>query len=188
MPRANSCNVHTHGFRILIPPTLTNPFATNTQVAYPQNVTLAPFTDPYFRGFDNEFPDYYRFKEWEREFDANYATTGLPNLSLVRLMHDHTGSFDDLGKFGLNTPELQNADNDYAVALLVQKIANSVYAQNTLIFVIEDDSQDSGDHVDSHRTIAFVAGAYVNKVRLSQRSTTPSTLCARWKKFWACRR
>jgi hypothetical protein len=58
---------------------------------------------------------------------------------------------------------LQVSDNDYAVGLLIQKIANSVYAQNTLIFVIEDDSQDSGDHVDSHRTTAYVAGAYVKQ-------------------------
>lgn len=149
--------------KIWIPPTLTNPFSSNTQVAYSQNVTLTPFTDPYFRGFDNQFPDYYRFKEWERDFDANYATSGLPALSLVRFMHDHTGSFTDPGGFRLNTPELQQSDNDYTVGLLVQKIANSIYAQNTLIFVIEDDSQDSGDHVNSHRTIAFVAGAYVKQ-------------------------
>ena len=63
----------------------------------------------------------------------------------------------------VNTPELMQADNDYAVGLLVQKIANSIYAQNTLIFVVEDDAQDGADHVDSHRTIAFVAGAYVKQ-------------------------
>ena len=63
----------------------------------------------------------------------------------------------------MNTPETEVADNDYAVGLLVQKIANSVYANNTLIFVIEDDAQDGGDHVDSHRSIAFVAGAYVKQ-------------------------
>ncbi|MGD0947040.1 MAG: putative Ig domain-containing protein [Candidatus Binatia bacterium] len=150
------------GSAIWIPPTLTNPFSTNTQVAYSQNVTLTPFTDPYFRGFDNQFPDYYRYQEWLREFNANYAAGGLPSLSLVRFMHDHTGSFATAIE-GLNTPELQQSDNDYAVGLLVQTIANSIYAQNTLIFVIEDDSQDSGDHVDSHRTIAFVAGAYVKQ-------------------------
>ena len=55
------------------------------------------------------------------------------------------------------------ADNDYAVGLLIQKIANSMYANNTLIFVVEDDAQDGGDHVDSHRSIAFVAGAYVKQ-------------------------
>jgi DNA-binding beta-propeller fold protein YncE len=151
------------GSAIWIPPTLTNPFSTKTQVAYSQNVTLTPFTDPYFRGFDNQFPDYYRYQEWLRDFNANYAAGGLPSLSLVRFMHDHTGGFADPGKFGLITPELQNSDNDYAVGLLVQTIADSVYAQNTLIFIIEDDSQDSGDHVDSHRTTAFVAGAYVKQ-------------------------
>ena len=39
----------------------------------------------------------------------------------------------------------------------------SVYANNTLIFVIEDDAQDGGDHMDSHRSTAYVAGAYVKQ-------------------------
>jgi hypothetical protein len=76
-------------------------------------------------------------------------------------MHDHTGSFST-SIDGVNTPDRDVADNDYAVGLLVQKIANSsVYKNNTLIFVVEDDAQDGGDHVDSHRTTAYVAGAYV---------------------------
>jgi DNA-binding beta-propeller fold protein YncE len=139
-----------------------DPASTGTVVAFPTSVSLAPFTDPYFRGFDNVFPDYYRYTEWAREFDAKYESGGLPALSLVRLMHDHTGSFkaaiDDV-----NTPERQVADNDYAVGLLVEKIANSIYANDTLIFIIEDDAQDGGDHVDSHRSIAFVAGAFVKR-------------------------
>ncbi|MDR3726340.1 MAG: putative Ig domain-containing protein [Terracidiphilus sp.] len=147
-------------------PLTANLNASDTVVAYPTSVSLTPYTDPYYRGFDNQFPDYYRFKEWERDFNANYAAGGLPALSLVRLMHDHTGNFGDPGGFKINTPELQVADNDYAVGLLIQKIAGSIYANNTLIFVIEDDSQDSGDHVDSHRTIAFVAGAYVKQQAL----------------------
>ncbi len=139
-----------------------DPAATGTVVATSTNVALTPFTDPYFRGFDNNFPDYYRYTEWERDFDANYAKGGLPALSLVRFMHDHTGNFGTAIDL-VNTPETQQADNDYAVGLLVQKISNSIYANNTLIFVIEDDAQDGADHVDSHRTIAFVAGAYVKQ-------------------------
>ncbi len=135
---------------------------TPTIVAYPANVTLAQFTDPYFRGFDLNFPDYYRYTEWEREFNAKYAKGGLPSLSLVRFMHDHTGNFGTAIDL-VNTPETQQADNDYAVGLLVQKIANSIYKNNTLIFVVEDDAQDGADHVDSHRTVAFVAGAYVKQ-------------------------
>jgi hypothetical protein len=152
----------------------TNPFATGHIQGYPTSLAMRVQTaadgttynptDEYFRGFDNQYPDYYRYQEWLRDFNANYATGGLPALSLVRLMHDHTGNFNDPGGFGLGTPQRQQADNDYAVGLLVQTIANSpIYKNNTLIFIIEDDSQDSGDHMDSHRTIAFVAGAYVKQ-------------------------
>jgi YVTN family beta-propeller protein len=143
-------------------PELTDPYSTKTQVAYPTNDTLAPVTDIYFRGFDNSFPDYYRYKEFARDFDANYAHGGLPSLIFVRFMHDHTGDFRTaIDK--INTPELQQADNDYAVGLLVQKIAQSRYAKDTLIFVIEDDSQDGADHVDTHRSIAFIVGPYVKQ-------------------------
>jgi YVTN family beta-propeller protein len=138
--------------------------------AIPSNAALAPYTDPYFRGFDNAYPDYWRYNEWQREFDANYGVSGLPALTLVRFMHDHTGNFAaGSGGFppgaidGVNVPELQVADNDYAVGLLVEKIAGSRYANNTLIFVVEDDAQDGGDHVDSHRTTAFIVGAYVKQ-------------------------
>jgi DNA-binding beta-propeller fold protein YncE len=167
----------TSGYNI---PLVRNPAATGTIVAYPANAALAPYTDYFFRGFDNAFPDYYRYTEWAREFDADYSlpastgdgvsspnaaaqhARGLPALSLVRFMHDHTGDFD-AAIDGVNTPETQQADNDYAVGLLVQKIAHSKYANNTLIFVIEDDAQDGPDHVDSHRSIVFVAGAYVKQ-------------------------
>src|SRR5437763_433193 len=71
-------------------PLLLDPASTKTQVSYPASAILAPYTDIYFRSFDNAFPDYYRFKEWEREFDTKYAKGGLLNLSLVRFMHDHT--------------------------------------------------------------------------------------------------
>ena len=141
------------------------PFASGTVVAYPSSASLAPFTDPYFRGFDNALPDFYRYKEWEREFDTSFATGGLPSLSLVRLMHDHTGNYDTAID-GVNVPELQVADNDYAVGLLIEKISKSIYANNTLVFVVEDDAQDGGDHVDSHRSIAFVAGAWVKQGEL----------------------
>jgi len=129
-------------------------------VAYCTSPVLRPYTDPYFRGFDQTFPDYYRFTEWEREFNAMYANGGLPNLTLLRLEHDHTGNYS-IALDGINTPELDQADNDYAVGLVVQKIANSRYKHDTLIFVIEDDAQDGGDHVDAHRSTAFVVGPYV---------------------------
>lgn len=138
------------------------PFKTRRQVFYPSKAALLPVTDPYYRGFDQAFPDFWRFKEWEREFDGYAARGNLPGLSLVRLPHDHFGSFDKAID-GVNTVETQMADNDYALGMLVEKVARSRYAADTLIFVVEDDAQDGADHVDAHRSIAFVVGPYVRR-------------------------
>jgi hypothetical protein len=46
-----------------------------------------------------------------------------------------------------------------------------------LIFIVEDDSQDGPDHIDSHRTTTFVAGPYVKQhAVVSTRYTTVSLL------------
>lgn len=121
------------------------------------------FYDPYFRAYDQAYPDYWRFKEWNREFQQFEANGNLPSLEMIRgLSHDHTGSFGSaLG--GVNTPELQQADNDYAVGLLVQTVAHSPYAKDTLIIIIEDDCQDGADHVDSHRATTYFVGPYVRQ-------------------------
>ena len=140
----------------------TTPFTSNIQQAIPAKPALAPYTDLYFRGFDTAWPDYYRYQEWAREFDQYVAQRNLPALSLVRFMSDHTGSFGT-AQFGVNTPEAQVADNDYAVGLLLEKLSKSPYAANTLVFVIEDDAQDGPDHVDAHRSIAFIAGPFVKQ-------------------------
>ncbi len=147
-------------------------FARKLVVAFPANRDLAGVTDPYFRGFDNNFPDLYRYREWEREF-AGYEKTGtLPRFETVRFMHDHTGDFKTAID-GVNTPETQVADNDYAVGLLIARVAESRFASSTLIFVIEDDAQDGPDHVDAHRSVAFIAGPYVKQGALvSERYTT----------------
>jgi YVTN family beta-propeller protein len=136
------------------------PANTSTAQVHPANAVLNPLTDTFFRGFDMNNADFFLYQEWAREFDANYASGGLPALSLIRLPHDHTGNFGT-ALARVNTPELQEADNDYAVALVIDKINHSIYSGNTLVFVIEDDAQDGGDHVDGHRSTAYIVGPYV---------------------------
>jgi DNA-binding beta-propeller fold protein YncE len=135
------------------------PGNTATVQVHPANADLAPLTDLFYRGYDLNNADTYLFQEWQRDVDAN----GLANLSLIRMPHNHTGNFTTaLAK--VNTPELEVADNDYGVGLVIDKIANNpTYANNTLIFVIEDDAQNGGDHVDAHRSTAFIVGPYVKQ-------------------------
>ncbi len=144
-----------------IPP-IPDPYATKTRVAYPTKAALMNVTDPYFRGFDQAFPDYWRYKEWDREFQLYVKHHNFPTLELVRLPHDHFGSFRRAID-GVNTVEKEFADNDYAIGLLTQQIANSPYKNDTLIFIVEDDAQNGPDHVDAHRTIAYVIGPYVKQ-------------------------
>src|SRR6267378_3936466 len=156
-------------------PLLRHPFDTGTPVSSSTKAALQPITDRFFRGYDNHFPDFYRVDEWAREFDQFEADGNMPNLEFVRVMHDHTGAFGTAID-GVNTPEIQTADNDYAVGRIVEKVAKSEhYSGNTLVFVVEDDSQDGPDHVDAHRSIAYVIGPYVKQgAVVSERYTTVS--------------
>jgi hypothetical protein len=78
-------------------------------------------------------------QEWQRDF-ATYVPgsptyvsgSTLPTLTLLRIMHDHTGNFggSDPAVAGLSTPELQQADNDYAVGQVMQTVAHSPFPLN----------------------------------------------------------
>jgi YVTN family beta-propeller protein len=145
-------------------PVSPTPFASNLPQAAAVQPGLRDKTDVYFRGFDMNNADTYLYNEWLRDMTIN----GLPNLSLVRLPHDHFGS-TSTAIAGLNTPSLQMADNDYAIGRIVDTISHSPYWQNTAIFILEDDSQSGGDHIDSHRSFVYAISPY------SKRGVTIST-------------
>jgi DNA-binding beta-propeller fold protein YncE len=155
-------------------PLVHDPFAQGLRVFFPTKASLMAVSDPYFRGWDPAFPDYWRMREWKREFDAYSASKSLPQLMLVDLGNDHLGSFDRAID-GVNTPETQFADNDYALGLLIESVAKSPFAADTLIVVTEDDPCDGPDHVDAFRSIALFAGPFVRRGSLvSTRYTTVS--------------
>jgi len=141
---------------------LTDPHRAGQVQVAPLSPGLVPLTDLYFRGYDPNYPDLWRCAEWKREFDQFVATGNLPSFTMLRLGGDHTGAFGT-AQGGVNTPETQLADNDLAVGFVVQAVANSPYAKDTIVIVLEDDCQDGPDHVDSHRATAFVVGAFVKQ-------------------------
>ena len=111
---------------------------------------------------DAKFRGSSRFGEWEKEFRgyvaAEQAGRGerLPNLSILRISNDHTAGLNK----GIPTPQFFVAENDYALGRLVEAVSKSPYWKDTAIFVVEDDAQDGPDHVDAHRSPAFVISAY----------------------------
>jgi DNA-binding beta-propeller fold protein YncE len=158
-----------------IPP-LARPYEAGVRVAYATRPSLQPITDPYFRGFDMAVADYWRFDEWEREFSLYVREGELPGLELVRLPHDHLGAFQS-ALDGVNTPDTQVADHDYALGRLVERVSESPFWEDTVIVAIEDDAQNGSDHVDAHRSLALFAGGHVRRrARVSTVYTTPSLL------------
>jgi YVTN family beta-propeller protein len=139
-----------------------DPAALGHMVFFPAKPALMTTSDPYFRGFDMRLADFWREQEWEREFDAQLSSSSVPALTLLRLPHDHFGSFTT-ALDGVDTPDTQMADNDYAIGRVVEKVSHSSVANSTLIFILEDDAQNGGDHVDAHRSVGYVVGPYVRR-------------------------
>jgi DNA-binding beta-propeller fold protein YncE len=132
--------------------------------------SLEAHTDPYYSM--NQIADFWRVREWKREFDGFVAKKDAPNLTLLYLVNDHLGDFD-LALDGVNTPETQMADNDYALGLVLEAVALSPFANDTLVVSIEDDASDGPDHVSSQRTVALFAGPHVRQYAVvSTRYTT----------------
>ncbi len=148
----------TNPFYIPISPT---PFADNIPQAPPVKPALRDKTDIYFRSFDQKNSDIYLFNEWLRDMQQN----GMPALTLLRLAHDHFGNLGPSSNaiLGINTPELQIADNDYAVGKVVEAISHSPAWKDTAIFIIEDDSQNGPDHIDSHRSVGYIISPYTKR-------------------------
>ena len=93
-----------------------------------------------------------RFNIWNAEFQAQLATGTVPAFNYVILPNDHTNGTTPKDP----TPQALIADNDLALGQMVDAIRHSSIWPSTAIFVVEDDSQDGADHVDSHRAPGFV--------------------------------
>lgn len=113
-----------------------------------------------FTGYYNQkVRDTTRFAQWWHDFDSLLAINALPSLSTIRLGADHTQGL----AVGRPTPYACVADNDLAVGLLVEHISKSSIWAQSAIFILEDDAQNGPDHVDAHRSIAFVASPYTKR-------------------------
>jgi DNA-binding beta-propeller fold protein YncE len=160
-------NPEASGCQSAIPLTASASYPAGAQQEWTAAQALIPYTDACFHGFDNAYPDAWRFEEFQREFNGFVTNGNLPNLVLLRYMHDHMGNLGSTSSGGLvNFPEAQQADNDYAVGATIDMLAHSKYAGNTLVFVIEDDAQDGPDHMDAHRSTAYIVGPYVKKAKV----------------------
>jgi DNA-binding beta-propeller fold protein YncE len=81
----------------------------------------------------------------------------LEPFSYIGLPNDHTVGTQP----GKPTPQSMVADNDEATGRFVDALSRSSYWSSSIVFVIEDDPQDGGDHVEIHRSPCVVISPWV---------------------------
>jgi DNA-binding beta-propeller fold protein YncE len=112
--------------------------------------------DEGYRGFDLNYSDTNRAARFISELKRLEGEGDMPRIQIIRLPSDHThGSTRNF-----RTPVAYVAENDLALGQIVEAVSHSKFWPQTAIFVVEDDAQNGPDHVDAHRSIAFVMSPY----------------------------
>jgi YVTN family beta-propeller protein len=126
---------------------------------YTSEDALQGHFSPTFPSYNLEISDNTRIDRWLEEFREYEKNGDLPKFQVVRIGNNHTQGT----RPGALTPRAYVADNDLALGRLVEAVSDSKYWATTAIFVLEDDAQNGPDHVDAHRSIAFVASPYTKR-------------------------
>jgi YVTN family beta-propeller protein len=132
-------------------------FFMDNPVKVPKSMpNLVGHTDPKYIGWDLLVPDQTRIDRWLHVFQGYERQGSMPTMQFVYLPSDHTyATTQDARK-----PSAYVADNDLAFGKLVDAVSHSRFWGSTAIFAVEDDAQDGPDHVDAHRSTAYVISPY----------------------------
>jgi hypothetical protein len=152
LARAAGISYRSFGEFVINAPTTDEPATTKVEA-------LQGHFDPYYRSYDLDYRDVDRAKRFLVEL-ARFEKEGeMPRLVVISLPNDHTSG----ARAGKPTPRAYVADNDLALGMVVEGLSRSRFWKSLAIFVVEDDAQNGPDHVDAHRTVAFVLGPWVRR-------------------------
>ena len=91
--------------------------------------------------------------------DTNLLNDWKAGKDMTALPSNHTnGTVPET-----STPQAMVADNDLAVGQIVEALTRSSFWKKMAIFIVKDDAQDGADHVDGHRTTAFVVSPHTRR-------------------------
>lgn len=128
--------------------------------------------DPQFHGYDLDYRDVDRAARFISELKRFHNEGEMPQLQIVRLPNDHTHG-TSVGKL---TPTAMVADNDLAFGQIIEALSHTRFWNDTVVFVVEDDAQNGSDHVDAHRSIAFLIGPHVKRGHVDSHMYSTSSM------------
>ena len=112
-----------------------------------------------FMGWDLGYSDLKRVAVWQDDFNQQVERGKVLPLQYIWLPNDHTAGLDPKS---LNPSQFM-AQNDAAVGAILDTLSKSPIWKESLVVVIEDDSQNGPDHVDAMRSFCLAAGPSVKR-------------------------
>ena len=175
--RASSTSATASSSPLLDEDGATEPTGVREHANVPMEKVVRDSTDHLFPSFNTHIPDaplpenpiaFNRFGRFKQVFDANYVDRArgvckLPSYVDLYYPNDHGGGANDINPGGADWDFKRFVqDNDAALGLTVELISKSPCWKDTVIFVVEDDTQNGLDHVDGYRSI-FLADQAVGE-------------------------
>jgi YVTN family beta-propeller protein len=121
--------------------------------------TLVGHICPNYSAWDMNYQDVRREQDWAHDFDSLLAINQVPRFNSVRFGNDHTSGMSK----GAYSPKASVADNDLAVGRFIEHLSNSSIWKESAVFIVEDDAQNGADHVDAHRSTAYIVSPYTKR-------------------------
>jgi DNA-binding beta-propeller fold protein YncE len=161
----------------------TEPTGIREHANVPMEKIVRDRTDHLFPEFNTAIPDaplpenpdrFSRFGRFKQIFESHYVDAArgeckLPSYVDLYYPNDHGGGANDINPTGPAwdfTRFVQ--DNDSALGLTVELISKSPCWKDTVIFVVEDDTQNGLDHVDGYRSLFLAASPWVKREHVSK--------------------
>jgi hypothetical protein len=162
----------------------TEPTGIREHANVPMEKVVRDNTDHLYPEFNTAIPDaplpespdrFNRFGRFKQVFESHYVDRArgvctLPDYVDLYYPNDHGGGANDIHPSGPAwefTRFVQ--DNDAALGLTVDLISKSSCWKDTVIFVVEDDTQNGLDHVDGYRSLFLAISPWIKRETVSKR-------------------
>ena len=171
----------------------TEPTGIRHHVNVPMEKIVRDNSDHLYPEYNTHIPDsplpedperFNRFGRFKQVFEAHYVDRAsneckLPSYVDLYYPNDHGGGANDIYPGDpTKTWSFKRfvQDNDVALGLTVELISNSPCWTDTVIFVVEDDTQSGLDHVDGHRSIFLAISPWVKHEYVSKTHTSLASI------------
>jgi DNA-binding beta-propeller fold protein YncE len=161
----------------------TEPTGIREHANVPMEKIVRDRTDHLYPEFNTHIPDaplpeqpdrFNRFGRFKQAFEAHYVdrhadVCKLPSYVDLYYPNDHGGGANDIHPAGPAwdfTRFVQ--DNDAALGMTVDLISKSPCWKDTVIFVVEDDTQNGLDHVDGFRSLFLAISPWVKREHVTK--------------------